>query len=231
MTSKLAPFAARTFAVVASALCLGAAAQARPIQVAVIGDSVANDLGRGMEDLFADNRRFEVVKQTKFATGLVRTDYYDWNAVVRGFLAKHKPDAIFVVIGGNDRQPIRTAQGRFDPLTAPWLAQYERRVAHFMDTLARAHATVYWVGLPAVRSQEMTRDYAKMNRIFRREAARHHFKYVSIWDQFLKDGAYSSFGQSLEGVRRQLRMEDGMHFTEPGRLMLARTVAHAAGWR
>ena len=231
MTYKLAQFATRALIIVASAFALGAAAQARPIQVAVVGDSLANDLARGMEDLFARDGRIAIIKQAKPATGLVRDDYHDWNGILREFLFSLKPDVVVVVIGGNDRQPVSSEQGRFDPLTGLWIAEYERRVAHFMTTIELSNAKVYWVGLPAARSQEMTDDFAKINRIFSREAALHRFKYVSIWGQFLKDGAYSSFGQSLEGVRRQLRTDDGMHFTEPGRLMLARTVAKAIGWK
>ena len=229
MAYKLAQFATRALIIAASAFALAPTAHARPFQIAVVGDSLAGDLARGLEDLFARDGRIAIVKQTKPATGLVRDDYYDWNGVVRAFLAAHNPDAIVVVIGGNDRQPVGNERGRFDPLTGLWIAEYERRVAHFMTTIEFSNAKVYWVGLPAARSQEMTD--ARMNSIFRRQAGLHNFKYVSIWDQFLKDGAYSSFGQSLEGVRRQLRTEDGMHFTEPGRLMLARTVANAIGWK
>jgi hypothetical protein len=70
-----------------------------------------------------------------------------------------------------------------------------------------------------------------MNRIYRHEAARHGFHYFSVWKKFLVKGAYSSFGRSLKGVRRQLRKEDGEHFTEVGRIVFASYVANALGLR
>jgi hypothetical protein len=198
--------------------------------IAVVGDSLANDLGRGMEDLFRGKRNVRVVKQTRFATGLMRTDYYDWNGKLSGFLRHHNPDAIVVLIGGNDSQSIRVGGRRLDRFTKPWLVEYRKRVAHFMRILKREKARVYWVGLPVVRSDFMSRNYRIMNRIFRTEARRHGIRYVSTWEAFsAKGGEYTSFGRSVRGVKRQLRKEDGMHFTDAGTLRLATHVAKAIG--
>jgi hypothetical protein len=178
-----------------------------------------------MEELFAKNSRIRVIRKTKFATGLVRTDYYDWNDEVREFLAKHNPDVIVVVMGGNDRQALRQRGRRYDPLSKRWQALYQGRVSRFMDHIKRERARVYWVSLPPVRSDKLSHAYRVMNRIYRREAARHRFQYVDVWDAFAKNGAYSSFGQSLRGVKRKIRMDDGQHFTPIGRLVFAATVA------
>lgn len=207
-------------------------ARTKAVSVAVVGDSLANDLGRGMEALFAGKPQIRIIKQTRFATGLVRTDYFDWNASLRGFLHNENPDVIVVVIGGNDRQPIRLQDRRLDPLTKPWLSEYEKRVAHFMHALKRERTKVYWIGLPLVRSAALSSAYQAMNGIYRRQAARHGFKYLSVAKPFqAKDGAYSSFGQSLEGVKRQLRKDDGMHFTDAGGVLFAAHVARAIGLR
>lgn len=222
------------------ALCLAADAHAQstnlsarkqPTRIAVIGDSVANDLGRGFQDLFENKPNVEIVKQTKFATGLVRTDYYDWNGTVRKFLKEHNPDVILVVIGGNDRQAIRVNGQRYEPFEKGWVVDYERRVARFMKNFKGERAQVYWVSLPPVRSEKLTNAFREMNKIYRRQAERHGFHYLNVWNRFLTKGAYSSFGQSLEGVRRQIRKDDGMHFTEAGRILFASYVANAIGLR
>ena len=209
------------------------AARKHTITVAVMGDSVAHDLGRGMEDLFAKDHRIRVVRQTKFATGLVRTDYYNWNKVARDFLRRHKPDVVFVMIGGNDHQTIRRHGKRYDPGTKAWRAEYARLVSHFMSNFSRkhAHAKVYWVSLPPVRAAKLSAAFRTINAIYRYEAKKHGFHYLSIWKKFLVNGHYSSFGDNLNGVKRRLRMQDGQHFTEDGRLLLAHDVARAAGLR
>jgi hypothetical protein len=207
-------------------------ARSRPVSIAVVGDSLANDLARGMEALYGDRDRIRIIKHTRFATGLVRTDYFDWQDSIRRLLAHSNPDIVVVLIGGNDHQQIRTDTARFDPFSKEWVAEYSRRVATFMAPLRKERAKIYWIGLPAVRSPSLSRSYQMMNVIYRKEAQRRGFKYVSTWDAFLdRTGAYSSFGQSLSGVKRQLRENDGMHFTEPGRIALAAHVARAAGIR
>ena len=117
------------------------------------------------------------------------------------------------------------------PLTLFNPSRYERRVARFMKNFKGERAQVYWVSLPPVRSEKLTAAFREMNRIYERQAKRHGFHYLSVWNRFLTKGAYSSFGQSLEGVRRQIRKDDGMHFTEAGRVLFASYVANAIGLR
>jgi hypothetical protein len=226
--------AACLFLLVPSALSqtVSFSARSRPISIAVVGDSLANDLARGMEALYGNRNDIRIIKHTRFATGLVRTDYFDWQDSIRDLLGQSNPDIVVVLIGGNDHQQIRTDTARFEPFSKEWVFEYSRRVATFMTPLRKERARIYWIGLPAVRSPSLSRSYQMMNFIYRKEAQRHGFKYVSIWDAFLdRSGAYSSFGQSLSGVKRQLRENDGMHFTEPGRIALAMHVARAAGIR
>ncbi len=207
-------------------LAIPAKSFARPVTVAVIGNSIATELGRGMQALFAHDRHVRVIKRTKFSTGLVRTDYFNWNRAAARFLARHRVDKIVVVMGGNDRQSVNVGHRRLERFSRAWRRDYRRRVAHFMRILKRAHAKVYWVGLPQVASREMTRDYRILNSIYQREARRHHFTYVSVWHTFANSkGAYTAYAR-VGGRRERLRKKDGMHFTHIGNRALAHYVAH-----
>ncbi len=214
------------FLVVLACLAFPAKSFARPVTVAVIGDSIATELGRGMQSLFAHSPHVRVIKRTKFSTGLVRTDYFNWDRVAARFLARHPVDRIVVVMGGNDRQSFFAGHRRLERFSPAWRRHYARRVARFMRILERAHAKVYWVGLPQVASREMTHDYRILNSIYRQEAKRHGFTYVSVWHEFANsNGAYTSYAR-VGGRRERLRKEDGMHFTDVGSRALARYVAH-----
>lgn len=208
-------------------LALPATSFAGPVTIAVIGDSIATELGHGMQALFRHNRHVRVIKRTKYSTGLVRTDYFNWDRALQYFLRHHRADKIAVVIGGNDRQSVNVGHRRLQRFSRAWRHNYQRRVVRFMRILKRAHAKVYWVGLPQVESRRMTRDYRVLNSIYRREAKRHGFTYVSIWKTFSNsNGAYTSFGR-VGGRRRRLRQYDGMHFTAAGSRVLAKHVARA----
>lgn len=225
-------FSRIAFSALLALMTLAAApAQARSVSVAVVGDSLANDLANGMEDNFA-GKPVNVIKLTQFATGLVRTDYFNWNGTVQNALRHGDANVVVVVLGGNDHQPIRVDGRRLDPLTKEWRAEYARRVGHFMDTIGRSRGKLYWVGLPDVRSDKLGHGYRAMNAIYKREAAKRKLRYIDIWGKFHgKDSAYSSFGMSLEGVKRQIRKDDGMHFTEAGRRVFADYIARSIGLR
>ncbi|HEU5018180.1 MAG TPA: DUF459 domain-containing protein [Pseudolabrys sp.] len=217
------------FVLLSAFVCLAFPLQAlaRPITVAVLGDSIATELGHGMQALFAHSENVRVIKKTKFSTGLVRPDYFDWNRALREFLAHHDPEMIVVTLGGNDRQnialPHHRRLGRF---SKEWWRNYEDRVDHFMDILqSRSDAKVYWLALPQVRSHQMSHDYRALNEVYRRQAKRHHITYIPART------AYSAYGRGLDGRRQRLRQKDGLHYTDAGGLVLAAEVAHAMGLR
>jgi len=200
----------------------------KPIRIGVVGDSLAVDLWYGMNGLLRGKDNIEVVKFTRSATGLIRDDVYDWQGELRAFLAQNRLDVITVILGGNDRQSVHVGGKRLDRFTKPWIAMYEQRVSVFMDALAKTKARVYWLGLPVVSSDRMTKDYRVLNGVYRRQADKHGFTYVSTWETFADaSGRYSSFGPNIQGVKRQLRKTDGLHFTIDGQMRLADTVAKA----
>jgi hypothetical protein len=212
------------------ALAPPTAGQARSATIALVGDSIANDLGRGMQAYFAGNLAVNVVKRTRHSTGLVRTDYYDWNKAAAKFVASSRAGYVVVVMGGNDRQSFRMGGRRIERFTGAWFAEYERRVARFMSVFKRAKGKVYWMGLPPVRSGKMSRDYRRMNAIYRRQAAKHGIRFISIWKVFTdKRGRYTSFGRDVSGVERPLRTKDGLHFNADGRKALAAFIARQIG--
>jgi hypothetical protein len=200
----------------------------RPLRIGVVGDSVAGDLARGLQKLLREQSKVTLVKFTKPATGLMRDDVYDWDDSLKSFLRQKKLDVIAVMIGGNDRQSIWQNGTRLAHGTKEWQAEYERRVARFMRILVSEKAKVYWIGLPAVRSDKMAQDYRALNHIYQAQAKHFGFTFVGTWDAFVDaKGRYSSFGHSIEGVKRRLRKNDGIHFTVDGELRLAHLVGRA----
>jgi hypothetical protein len=83
--------------------------------IVVMGDSLADWLGHGLEEAFADNAEFGVVRKFRANIGLIRnesrSDSYDWVTSAREQLAAEKPDFIVVIIGLSDRVPFRERPG------------------------------------------------------------------------------------------------------------------------
>ena len=79
--------------------------------VLVIGDSLADWLGYGLEEAFADTPEIGIVRKIRPYSGLVRyeprLDAPEWSQAIKDVLATEKPAAIVVMLGVNDRLPLR----------------------------------------------------------------------------------------------------------------------------
>jgi hypothetical protein len=86
-------------------------APAAPTSIVVMGDSMADWLGYGLENAFADTPEVAVVRKHRHPSGLIRdakADSPDWPQLAREILNAEKSAAFAVMmVGINDRQAIR----------------------------------------------------------------------------------------------------------------------------
>jgi len=78
--------------------------------VLVLGDSMADWLGYGLEEAFAETPEIGVIRKPRANRGLIKTEGregYDAVAAVREILAGEKPDYIVMMIGLADRTSLR----------------------------------------------------------------------------------------------------------------------------
>jgi uncharacterized protein len=75
--------------------------------IVVIGDSLADWLAYGLEEIYADQPNLGVVRKIRPNSGLIhyepRNDTLEWSQAVKDILADDKPSAIVVMLGLNDR--------------------------------------------------------------------------------------------------------------------------------
>src|SRR5215469_6228130 len=79
--------------------------------VVVIGDSMADWLGYGLDEKYADQPEIGVERKIRATSGLVRYDAkneaLDWPQAAEEASSNEKPIAILVMLGLNDRLPLR----------------------------------------------------------------------------------------------------------------------------
>jgi hypothetical protein len=83
--------------------------------VAVLGDSMSDWLAYGLEQAAADSPDIGILRHSRTYSGLIRLDvksdprgdYPDWPPAAREMLGADKPNFIVVMIGLNDRRPIK----------------------------------------------------------------------------------------------------------------------------
>src|SRR5262249_7005985 len=78
--------------------------------IAVVGDGNADWLAYGLEDAFSEKPEIGIVRKARTESGLIRyggRGDIEWPQVIREMIAADKPKFIVMMVGNNDRQPIR----------------------------------------------------------------------------------------------------------------------------
>jgi hypothetical protein len=192
--------------------------------VVVMGDSLANLLANGLDDALNNRPDIAVVHKAKPDSGLVRTDFYDWPKSVSEILANDQKISIGVMLVGlNDRQPIREGDVVHDPLSPRWLELYGERIDAIANAFAARRIPLIWVGAPPVQNGRLSADFVSFNELYRQRAEKAGGQYVDLWGAFVDaENRYTATGPDVSGQPTRLRLGDGIHFTAAG----ARKAAH-----
>jgi uncharacterized protein len=95
--------------------------------ILVLGDSMADWLGYGLEQTYADAPEIGVLRRHKTNSGLIRTEtksdprgeYPDWPQAARELIATTKPKFVLMMVGINDRHQFREVTQVAAPRPAP----------------------------------------------------------------------------------------------------------------
>ena len=174
----------------------------------------------GLELVFAETPQIGIVRKIKPDLGLVRDDARldapEWTQAIPDLLpASEKHDAIVVMLGVNDRSPLRDRPSATKPSTTPpdsehprpatagpqhpspgasyefhtdkWAELYSKRIDDMIATLKTRGVPIMWVGLPAVRGAKSTSDMSYLDELYRARTDKAEIVYVDIWDGFVDD--------------------------------------------
>ncbi|EJF81326.1 Protein of uncharacterised function (DUF459) [Candidatus Bartonella washoeensis] len=190
-------------------------------RILVIGDFVASVVANELRKLFIDDNDIIIINNAVPSSGLVRTDHTSWKSNIPELIDKNKPDAIVMIIGANDNQPIIGSHGVLSTLQPEWMDIYKQRIIEVTASLHNSGKPWIWMGQPAFESNNLTQKIQIFNELYKNatEAAGGYF--VNIWDGFIDaQGQFSFSGYDINGKITKLRTNDGINFTFEGKRKL-----------
>jgi uncharacterized protein len=112
--------------------------------ILVLGDSMADWLGYGLEQAYVDSPEIGILRRHKTNSGLIRTEtrndprgeYPNWPQAARELIATVKPKFVLMMVGANDRRQFREvtqAPPRAAPKSAPAAPQGQDAAATEAD--------------------------------------------------------------------------------------------------
>lgn len=159
------------------------------------------------------------------STGLTVKRYFDWPAKIREETLKQGFKIVVIFLGPNDPWDISEGNKRYIFPSDEWKEKYRERVVEVMDFAASQNVHVIWIGLPNMREDRVKRGAVVQNVIFREEAQRFNFDYLSTEDLLGRlDEPFKRFVDDPQKGQLATRAEDGIHFTPTGLRMISAKV-------
>jgi len=190
------------------------ASRTAPLKLFVTGDSMIEFMAPKLLKEAEGTHALDGTYKVEYGTGLVRDDFFDWPANARKQMAAQSPEAVIIMMGGNDGQGMTLSGGKIlHDGTPEWQAEYQRRATIMMGILTGGgQRHVYWVGMPIPKSTRLARDYRQIDAALSAAAAAvPGVTFVDIWDDFAPGGHYSDF---VDG--QLVRARDGIHLNRDG---------------
>jgi uncharacterized protein len=197
-----------------------------PIEVFVTGDSQAEFIGQLLTDELPDDL-FDVEIAARNSTGLTNPEFFNWELNAQQEIAARAPDAVVMVIGGNDGFNVLVGDQLYGWGDPEWETEYARRAAVVMRELgSNGERPVYWLPPPTARDGDQNAIYETQNRaVDEAAAAVPGARYVDIFNT-INDGEYSD-ELTIDGDRVLARQSDGIHFTREGAVVPVRLILRA----
>ena len=206
-------------------------ARAEAAKVLIVGDSmIAGAFGLFLERAVREREGAEAVRSGRPSTGLARPDFFDWHTKVDELVKAESPQTVVCMFGGNDGQGLYMGR-KSDPKwirypeTRAWTAEYARRIDAFADAAMSGGASLGWVGMPIVGPEGMAAKMRWINTIYRaRMAVRPRARFLDVWSVLAdENGAYRQ-KITIDGSRKRLRGDDGVHLSVLGARLLVEDV-------
>jgi hypothetical protein len=212
----------------AVALSLAAGAGADPISrnIGVFGDSLGDGVYGGLYLVVKSHPEDALFHYSKVGAGLTRPDYATWFTEFTAELDRDHITNAVVMFGSNDQQSIRdeNRKGYIFP-TDTWKTVYRARVDAILAEFAKRDIAVVWLGLPIMRKDEMNTGATVLDDIFVAETKRPGVVFLPLIDNFKgADGGFATHLPDSAGHLRQVRADDGVHFTPYGYELIANAV-------
>lgn len=186
-------------------------------RLAVFGDSMAVDVSKALERLYADDPNIIIIDQGVGSSGFVRPDFFDWPGTAAEQVAANSFDIAVMIVGINDRQTLKLGDDSLKALTPEWTAAYQQRIASFVSTVRGANKPLIWIGLPPMEKTEYSNAMVQISGIQRLAVFGGGAEFVDIYDRFVGDtGKYAKSGPDLNGNNVRMRKDDGIHFSAAG---------------
>jgi len=194
--------------------------------IGVYGDSLSDGVWSGLYSIVKHHPEDKLFRHSKVGATLTTPDFAAWTQEFAASLDRDHVTAVVVMFGANDERGIRDEKHKGYVFESKgWQRVYLSRIDAIYTELAKRKVTVVWVGLPVMRDKNANAGAVYLNGLYAAEAAKFDGRFVSLSDSFVdSSGKFAAYLPDQKGHLREVRINDGVHFTSYGYGLIAEKV-------
>ncbi len=188
----------------------------KPLQVLFFGDSLVISFTWSFNMNLNREYFLDVDNFGKVSSGLVVSNFYNWDNEIKKILEAKKYDLAVFLIGANDDKGINIRDIFFPFGSKEWKILYEAKYNAILVQLIEKRIVPIIVTLPPVQSKILNQKYLVLNQIYRAVAEKYNFQLLDL-PKFLgdRDQNFIPYLQ-FRDKKSIMRVDDGVHFTKLG---------------
>jgi hypothetical protein len=196
------------------------------VRVGVFGDSFGDGVWSALYRLLPPKDGYRVTKYSQASTGFTRYRRLNLEAHDDGQIGDDKLSVAVIAFGANDVQGVCDGSRCGALMGHTWQDIIGHRIESYVAMLRRHGASVYWVGLPAMRDPALDSDTSAMEAFYTATMQRLGVPYIDIRPLTIDgDGHYQAYYADTDGTPRLLRAPDGVHMSMNGYLRISKGLA------
>ncbi len=162
---------------------------------------------------------------SKQSTGFSYPATFDWPGKIKTAIKRDGVNTVVIFIGANDAWSLASGGKLYSFGSAPWKAEYTRRVREVVQFAHQHNARVMWLELPPMHYDNLTKGRQVLNDIYRQVAQEESALFIPtarvVSDDQEKFGLFKTLA---DGKMAQTRTDDGVHFTKLGQTLISKAV-------
>jgi hypothetical protein len=191
--------------------------------IGVYGDSLSDGVWSGLYPIVKHHPEDKLFRHSKVGASLTTPDFANWIQEFSASLDQEHTTVAVVMFGANDERGVRDEKHKGYVFESKgWQRVYVSRIDAIYSELAKRKVTVVWVGLPIMRDKQLNAGAVFLNGLYAAEAAKFDGRFLPLSDSFLDSkGQFAAYLPDQKGHLREVRINDGVHFTGYGYGLIA----------
>lgn len=202
----------------ASAAAIARVRQTGTVRVGVFGDSFGVGVWEALDRQLPRESGYAVLRFAKEATGFTQYNRLNLETRAREQLAADPVDIAVICFGANDAVPFYADRHPQPLLSDGWKRVVGERIDRFVAVARSTGASVYWLGLPAMRDPDLDASIQAMNAFYAEHMRALGVPFLETRSRSVDpQGRYAAYlPNEKTGARTLVRTNDGLHMLGVG---------------